>query len=67
MQQNEAGVAYGTYTHRSTTTGRLYVTNVEDIEGHCAYIPSAEPPGRYYYPIVIFVPNELNLGNTCLI
>ncbi|KAI7852658.1 hypothetical protein BDC45DRAFT_570919 [Circinella umbellata] len=67
IQKNEAGVAYGTYSYRSTTTGRLYVTNVEDIEGHCAYIPSAEYSSRYYYPIIGFVPNELNLGDTRLI
>ena len=63
---NEAGVAYGTQSHQSHN-GRLYVTHVQNIEGHCAYIPSAEHDGRYYYPVVGFVPNELKLGKTHLI
>ncbi|KAI7854489.1 hypothetical protein BDC45DRAFT_535503 [Circinella umbellata] len=61
LQANEAGVAYGTQSHQSHN-GRLYVTHVQDIEGHYTYIPSAEHNGRYYYPIVGFVPNELKLG-----
>ncbi|KAI7851148.1 hypothetical protein BDC45DRAFT_590621 [Circinella umbellata] len=66
LQANEARVAYGTQSHHSHN-GRLYVTHVQDIEGHRAYIPSAEHNGRYYYPIVGFIPNELKLGKTHLI